>query len=298
MNKPVFQKKLLLACAALSVVGGGAMAVSRHNHAAMPIAPSTAAQVTIPTPTGHSATDQAIGRLSAKVQQESRDDNAWSDLGDALMQKARETADLSYYGHAEDAYQHALGINPGNTLALLGMAWVNGGRHEFEKSIVWANKVLAIDPKNHGAYGLIGDADVEMGRYDAALTHYQQMLDLRPDISSYSRGAHLLYLTGDTRKSVWLMSKAVNTGAPYAENTAWCRAQLGLMLFGDGQIIAAGQVLEQAEKQTPNNYHVLFALGKVKAARKDYPAAIDLFKRAVAVAPQHDALSRSAICIN
>ena len=43
----------------------------------------------------------------------------------------------------------------------------------------------------------LGYAAVEMGDYEAAFTHYQRMLDIRPDLASYARGAHLLFLTGD-----------------------------------------------------------------------------------------------------
>ena len=46
-------------------------------------------------------------------------------------------------------------------------------------------------PTARRAYGLLGDAAVEMGDYEAAFKHYQKMLDIRPDLSSYSRGAHL-----------------------------------------------------------------------------------------------------------
>ena len=174
--------------------------------------------------------------------------------------------------------------------ALNGMAWVNGGRHEFEQSIEWANKALAVNPKDNDAYGLIGDADVEMGNYDAAYTHYQQMMDIRPDTSSYSRGAHLLWLTGDTRKAMWLMAKAIKAGGPYAENTAWCRAQLALMLMNTGALLPAEQTLQDALKYAPHNYQLLTAMGKLKAAKKDYPAAIANYKQAVEVVPQHDAL--------
>ena len=47
---------------------------------------------------------------------------------------------------------------------------------------------------------MIGDADQEIGDYDAAYAHYQAMLNLRPDLASYSRGGHLLWLTGDSAK--------------------------------------------------------------------------------------------------
>ena len=215
---------------------------------------------------------------------------AWDDLGDAYMQKARETADVTYYNHAEQSYKKAVVLKPDNVPALNGLAWVNGGRHEFEKSIAWAEKAIAVEPKNNDAYGLIGDANVEMGDYDAAYKHYQQMLDLRPDTSSYSRGAHLLWLMGDERKAQWLMVKAIKAGGPFAENTAWCRAQLALMLMSTGAQLPAEQTLQDALKYTPHNYQLLIAMGRLQAAKKDYPAAISYYQQAVAGVPVHDAL--------
>ena len=145
------------------------------------------------------------------------------------MQKARETADASYYGRAEQAFEQARRSTPTSGEAIVGLAWVQSARHEFEKSIEWAQKALALDAANAAAYGLLGDAALELGDYDAAAEHYQRMLDLRPDISAYSRSAHLLFVTGDVRRATWLMDKAIKAGGPYAENTAWCRAQLALM---------------------------------------------------------------------
>src|ERR1035438_7776659 len=114
------------------------------------------------------------------------------------------------------------------------------------------------------------------------------MLDLRPDISSYSRGAHLLFMTGDIRKATLLMTKAIGSGAPFAENTAWCRAQWALMQFAEGSYLSASQLLTEALQAAPNNYHLLAAMGRVKAAIKDYDAAIEYYKRAEDVVPQHE----------
>jgi tetratricopeptide (TPR) repeat protein len=232
-------------------------------------------------------TDEEITKAAAAAR-EHPSDAAWSRLGDAFMQKARETADVSYYVRAESAYRKALGLNPKSADALTGMAWVEGGRHEFEHSIEWAKKALAIDPKRADAYGLLGDAAVEMGDYETAFEHYQKMLDLRPDISSYSRGAHLLFLTGDIRKASLLMTKAIGSGGPYAENTAWCRAQWALIQFAEGSYLSASQMLTEGLHASPNNYHLLAAMGRVKAALKDNGAAIDYYKKAEAIVPQHD----------
>ena len=285
--------KLQIALLAGVLAAGGCAA--RHDPLgaqSVPPAPPTAdaTLATIPALVGHSRTDLAVSHWEQAVRLNEKDDKAWDNFGDALMQKARETLDLSYYGHAESAYTQALALNPKNENALIGMAWVNGGRHEFEKSTDWANKALAIDPQSNDAYGLIGDADVEMGRYDAAYTDYQKMLDIRPDSASYSRGAHLLALTGDTRKGAWLMIKAIHTGAPYAENTAWCRANLALMVYNQGAIVPAEQILTETLKLAPNNYYALYTMGRVQAAKKNYPAAIGYYQKAIAVVPQHDAL--------
>ena len=154
-----------------------------------------------------------------------------SRMGDAYLQKGRETADAAYAGQAESAYRKALDANPRHAESLIGMALVAGVRHEYEASIEWARKALAADPASSLAYGPIGDAEVAMGEYDKAFEHYQKMLDARQDIGSLGRSAHLVFLMGDTRKAYWLTAKAIVAGAQYRENVAWCHAQLSSMRF-------------------------------------------------------------------
>jgi tetratricopeptide (TPR) repeat protein len=237
------------------------------------------------------ATDAEVSKAAAIAAQQPSNDQAWVRFGDVLMQKGRETADAAYCSRAENAYRKALALNSKRLEALIGMAWVNGVRHEFESSIAWAQKALAIDPKSTAAYGLIGDAASEMGDYDRAFNQYQKMLDLHPDLSSYSRSAHLLHITGDTQRASWLMQKAIQAGSPYGENTAWCRSQLALIFFAQGAYVPAQQLLEEGIRQTPNDYRLLAAMGKVKAALKDYPSSIEFYGRSVAIAPQQDVVA-------
>ncbi len=215
-------------------------------------------------------------------------DAAWSRLGDAFMQKARETMDLSYYARAEESYRKSLALNPGYANALGGMAWVLSGRHEFEQSIEWAKKALQAEPNRADAYGLLGDAATEMGDYESAYEAYQKMLDLKPDIASYSRASHLLFVTGGYRKATLLMMKAIGSGGAYPENKAWCIAQMALLDFAQGGYVPAEQLLSQGLRDTPNNYHLLAAMGKVKAAQKDFSTAIEYYKKAQAIVPQHE----------
>jgi tetratricopeptide (TPR) repeat protein len=145
-----------------------------------------------------------------------------------------------------------------------------------------------VEPNRADAYGLLGDAATEMGDYDSAYEHYQKMLDLKPDIGSYSRAAHLLFVTGGFEKATLLMSKAIGSGGAYSENKAWCIAQMALLDFAQGGYLPAEQLLARGLMEDPNNYHLLAAMGKVKAALKDFPTAIEYYKKAEAIVPQHE----------
>ena len=234
--------------------------------------------------------DEVIAR--AKEAARAKPDLArnWIMLGDALMQKAREIAEPNYYDYAEKAYVKSLVLAPDDPEALLGIAWVTSTRHQFTDSISWAKRALVVAPRLHAAHGLIGDAYVETGDYEAAFQSYQTMLDIRPDVSSYSRGAHLLYITGDRRKAEWLMNKAVQAGGPYAENSAWCRAQLAEMYLSEGASFPARQIVAPALKLLPDNYNLLVEMGKIQQAEGDLKGAIVSYEKAVAVTPQHVAL--------
>ena len=271
---------LAVGCAArhTAQVGSGASSAP-----ALPTADATLAA--IPTPPALTAADHGIAKWAGMLRRNPNDDKVWVRLGDTLMQKPRETSNLHYYSCAEQVYRQALARNASSADAMTGLAWVESDRNQFDKSTDWANKAVALDPQDNTAYGLLGDADAALGHYDAAYAHYQKMLDIRPDIASYSRGAHLLAMDGNSRKAMWLMIKAIKTGSPYAENTAWCRTQLALMLFDEGALLPAEQTLQTALKTTPRDAEALAAMGTFKAARGNYPEAISFYKKSVSIAP-------------
>jgi tetratricopeptide (TPR) repeat protein len=273
----------------LLILAFAASCATPHQHAHNPAQPPAPAQKP-PIASPPSPTDELISKWTDNTQHHPDHGDAWVGLGNARMQKARETMDAAWYGRAQAAYEKALALDPENVAALTGLAWVAGCRHQFEQSVEWANKALAIDPVDPTAFGLLGDAAVERGNYEAAFNHYQKMLDIAPNLASYSRAAHLLYLTGDTHGAVALMKKAIAAGGPHAENTAWCYAQLALILWSTGDLLEAEQVLKQALARAPHNHHLLVGMGRLQVSRKEYRAAIEYYQRAIAVSPQHEAI--------
>ncbi len=220
----------------------------------------------------------ALAKTISKTRRSIDKPENWIEIGDLLAQLERDTGESGYYASAEAAYQYALKLKPDATAAMTGMAWVTGGRHQFDKSIEWVNQALKVDPASVAAYGILGDAEVELGDYDAAFENYQKMSDLRPDLSSWSRGAHLLWLMGKSNQAKTLMTKAINAGAPYAENTAWCRARLAIMLFSEGAFVPAESALLPALDADSKNIHVLLAAAKIAAAQKKYNMAANFYQ--------------------
>lgn len=215
----------------------------------------------------------------------------WVDLGEFLAQLQRDSGDTSYFDHAEAVYREALRLDPQNVPAMTGMAWVTGGRHDFDRSMQWANQALATDPNCPAAYGILGDAALELGNYDAAYDHYQMMMDLRPDLSSWSRGAHLLWITGKANQAILLMEKAIRAGSPYAENTAWCRARLANMLFTQGALLPAQMAIQPALDTGSKNVHVLLIAAKIAAAKQEYDRAGKFYQTILEVRPNLEALA-------
>ncbi len=243
----------------------------------------------IPIQSDGSASGKAVAAAMEKARKSPQAPAGWVVLGDTLRQRLRESGDQTYYDFAEKAYRQALRLQAANVDAINGMAWLTGGRHVFDESMKWANEALALSPNSADAHGIIGDAELELGNYDAAYDHYQTMMDLRPDLSSWSRGAYLLWLTGDKLKGTGLMEKAIRAGAPFAENLAWCRAKLAVMLMQDGAFAAAAQVLAPSLREHSRHPHILLAAARLATSTRDYDIAAQYYQKLLEAGPNHDA---------
>lgn len=214
----------------------------------------------------------------------------WIGKGNASMQEARDKAGHDFKA-AEEAFLKALALKSDSTEAMLGMAWVKNSEHLFEQGRGWAEKALAFDPRLADAHALLGDYAVERGEYDLAFDHYQAAIDIRADLSTYSRAAHLLWITGDTSKAQMLMEKAIRSGGPFPENTAWCRTRLAGMQFSLGAMLPAETLMKKALEEAPEYPHALAMMARIQAAKGSTDEAINLYEKSVSITPTHEALA-------
>lgn len=232
----------------------------------------------------------SLAALEAEARRAPEVADRWVRFGDAVMQRSRETQESSGYLRAQSAFQRASELDPRNSEAFVGLAWVFNTVHDFAQGRLWAEKALALDPKHSRAHALLSDAAVELGDYENALEHCQAALDARPDLSSLSRAGHLVWMMGDARQGRLLMEKAIKSGADQAENLAWCRAQLALMLWQEGALLPAQQQVARAMQEAPRNPLVLAAAGRIRLAHLDFATAIECYQRSIAESPTHEAL--------
>jgi tetratricopeptide (TPR) repeat protein len=227
----------------------------------------------------------AIEGLQESLRADPEDWQAYGQLGLAYLQQARETGDPAYYPKAEAALQAAMDRQPDDYLSLGGMGMLALARHQFGEALEWGGRARQRKPDSAFAYGILADAQVELGMIDAAAASLQTMVDLRPDLSAYSRISYLRELHGDIEGALLMMQWAVDAGSPKGENTAWTRVQLGNLYFNTGQ-------LEKAEEQYaltlglhPGYAYALAGLGRVAAARGDFEAACEYLEQASQAIP-------------
>jgi tetratricopeptide (TPR) repeat protein len=200
-------------------------------------------------------------------------------LGYAYIQKTREENDPQYYESAKNFFERALEVSPNNPDAYGGLGSLYLSEHNFKEALETGKKAAEINPYSAYALSVIVDAQVELGMYEDAIKSAQQMVNTRPDLSSYSRISYIREIHGDLPGAIDAMKMAITAGAPKGENTAWCTVQLGNLYFNSGDRESAKNEYQNALNKYPEYIHALGGLAKIKLYEKDYAGAISLYEK-------------------
>jgi len=229
--------------------------------------------------------DAQIQSLQSQLKSHPDDWSSYSQLGLAYLQKARETGDPSYYQKVEEALNQSFGHQADDYVTISAMGALALARHQFHSALEWGERARQLNPTRTYAYGIITDAQIELGQYDEAVETLQTMVDLRPDMSSYSRVSYVRELHGDVDGALESMQLAVDGGIPNGEATAWTRTQLGNLYFNTGNLKQAEAEYVYTLNNRPDYTYALAGLGRVRAAQGKLYEAIDLLTRATNIMP-------------
>src|ERR671936_2524491 len=232
---------------------------------------------------GFSTGDTAglIRQLQTTLRANPRDAQSYALLGLAYQQRARETGDPSYYTKAAGVLHRALALQPNDLVATGGLGSLALSRHRFREALALGRKALRISPTTAVTYGIVGDALVELGRYNAGFRAFDTMARIKPGLASYSRVSYGRELLGQTAGAIEAMQMAVDAATSEREPTAWTHWQLGKLYWSVGRLDEAEHQYRSSLAAFPGYVYALDALTQVEAARGHTSKAIDLERRAV-----------------
>ncbi len=228
---------------------------------------------------------QLIDRLRTQLRQAPTNPHTNTTLGLALLQQVRETGDPNLYPQAEAAFATALKHDPAHLEALIGQGILALARHQFLEAVAWGQRAQAVAPTRAAVYGVLADAYTELGQYDAALEAVQRMVDIRPDLNSYSRVAYQRELHGDMAGAIEAMELAVDAGASGGENSFWTRVQLGNLYLNQGDLAQAENQYRTVLASRPDYPYARAGLAHVYAARGETEPARELYRQVVTRLP-------------
>jgi tetratricopeptide (TPR) repeat protein len=128
------------------------------------------------------------------------------------VRSAASTGDPSFYERAEVALDRADELVPDDPNTTLVRGALALALHRFDEALAFGTTAAAVNPSSAAAQGILVDANVELGKYDAASTSLQRMLDLRPDLAALSRASYVRELHGDRAGAVEAMAAAEEAG--------------------------------------------------------------------------------------
>jgi tetratricopeptide (TPR) repeat protein len=225
--------------------------------------------------------DASIATLQSRLQQVPGDWQASASLGMAYVQEARVTADPSYYPKAQQILHMSLRTHPQHNVdAWVGLASLSAARHHFAEALIQGEHARRVDPYLAAVYGVIGDAQLELGRYRDAFATFQKMVDTQPGLTSYARVSYARELTGDVHGALQAMQAARSVaGSP--EDASWVAYQLGELAWNAGDVNEAADRYREAQQLDPTWVPPLAGMAKVAWARGDTTTAIAAYREVV-----------------
>lgn len=243
-----------------------------------------------------SSAEASIAEAQKKIREKPAEYVGYNLLATALVRRARETSDASYYAQAEDSLKKSLQLAPNNFDTGKINATILLGEHEFPAALAAATALNKQIPDDVMVYGLLTIANAELGNYKDAENAAQWMLDLRPgNLPALTNAAYLRELFGDVDGSYELLQMAYESTPPTEnEERALLLTRMGHLRLASGNADAAEKLSVEALAGCPKYPLALATLAEVRTAQTRYEEAVALFRQLYQSVPRAANLYHSA----
>ena len=232
-----------------------------------------------------------VAALEQQVRATPHDPDLLAQLGFGYQLRWRDTADPSFLPRSETALRRTLRARPGDATAVLGLGSLALIRHEFRDALRYGRRAARLLPGSARPYGVIGDALIEMGRYDEAFAAFERMIALRPNLGSYARVSYARELTGDPGGAMAAMRLALDAAGGQPEPSAWSLVELSKLELGLGRVGAAERHVRSALRVFPGYPAARAELARVEAVRGRIARAIVEARHAADAVPTPQAVA-------
>lgn len=224
--------------------------------------------------------DPKINAAQKLIERSPDDPRGYNQLAVLYIQSARESGDFSLNSKAVSAVNIALEKAPENADAQKLRASLLLTFHLFHEALETGKVLKETYPQDAFVYGVLTDANVELGNYNEAVENAQKMVNLKPNMESYARVSYVRSLFGDTKGAIQAMLTAASIADPgNKEGNAWCRVHLGNEYFKAGKYEAAEAAYDAALEVLPEYHYALAGKGLARMAAGDYENAVKFLKQ-------------------
>lgn len=218
--------------------------------------------------------DAEIAEAMALIEKSPDQPLAYDQLAIVYIKRARRTSDFDLNYKAEEAVRKALEIAPNASSSRKLLASLHLTLHRFAEGLELGKQLNKEFPDDAFVYGILTDANAELGNYPEAVAAAQKMVDLKPNSNSYARVAHMRSLHGDHQGAVEAYKLAARTADPQdQEAQSWCLVQLGKEFWNNGNYPESVKVLDEALSLLPDYKPAILAKAKSLASLNDYDGA-------------------------
>jgi tetratricopeptide (TPR) repeat protein len=236
---------------------------------------------TIPVSSTFSPAAQSVAAARREIVEKPTQYAGYNLLAMALVRRAQETSDPAYYARAQDAVKKSLELAPNNFDTEKIQVSILLGEYEYPAALTAAKALNKRVPDDVMVYGMLTDANLELGNYSEAEDSAQWMLNLRPgNLPALIRAAHLRKLFGDVEGSHELMDLAYQSTPPTeAAERAWILTHMGHLRLASGNTDAAEKLLQQGLAVFPGYADALGGLAQVRIAQNRCADAVVLLQQ-------------------
>lgn len=243
-----------------------------------------------------STTKNKATQLLQAITLDSTDIKAKLLLAQLYMQEARITGEHPYYYPATmQILNSVLRQEPSNFEALAFKSSVLLSLHHFKEALQVGKQAQSVNSNNGFIYGVLCDANVELGNYQEAVAMSDQMQAIRPGLESYSRASYLREIYGDNAGAIAAMKLAFEAGLSGSEESAWAGNTLAQLYLNTGDLKNAEALSNFILEQRTNYGFSYNTLGEIELARKRYDKALVYFNKAIECLPEFSFYENKAL---